>query len=128
MEQQFKVLHPLSSFQRRSFSLSLLQLAASIFDAPNSSSASNPTNTTSEEETSNFPPVFDFPCAITSAQSTCLFDGLQDAFDANRYICLELLLMLPVEKIGFTVSQSCFKQNYTCYIFYLVCHFNVYAI
>lgn len=106
MEQQFKVLHPLSSFQRRSFSLSLLQLMASIFEEPNSSLASNPTSSTSEEAVSSIPPVFDFTTAVSASQAKCLLGGLQDAFDANRSICLELLLKLPVKMVGFTVRES----------------------
>ena len=105
MTQQFAVLHPLSSFQRRSFSLSLLQLMASIFDEPNSSAASNPISSISEDSSSSaIPSVFNFPSAISPSQAKCLLDGLQDAFDANRSVCLELLLKLPAEMIGFTVS------------------------
>lgn len=107
MSQQFATLHPLSSFQRRSFSLSLLQLMASIFEEPNSSSASNPTNSISEDSTASvIPSVFDFPSAISTSQAKCLLDGLQDAFDANRSVCLELLLKLPAEIIDFTVSRE----------------------
>lgn len=105
MTQQFAVLHPLSSFQRRSFSLSLLQLMASIFDEPNSSAASNSTSSTSDDSTaSTIPSVFNFASAVSPSQAKCLLDGLQDAFDANRSVCLELLLKLPAEMIGFTVS------------------------
>ena len=108
MDQQFKVLHPLSSFQRRSFSLSLLQLMASIFEEPNSSSASNPacSSSSSEEGVLSIPSVFDFPSAISASQARCLLEELQDPFDANRSVCLELLLKLPVEMMGFRVRES----------------------
>ena len=112
MDQQFKVLHPLSSFQRRSFSLSLLQLMASIFDEPNSSSASNPTSSFSEETPTSIPPIFYFPSAISASQAQCLLDGLQDPFDANRSVCLELLLKLPEEMIGFAVRKSLKKASW----------------
>ena len=112
MTQQFAVLHPFSSFQRRSFSLSLLQLMASIFDEPNSSAASNPTSSTSSDDstTSTIPSVFNFSSAVSPSQAKCLLDGLQDAFDANRLVCLELLLKLPAEMIGFTVSGENFSK------------------
>ena len=108
LNQQFKVLHPLSSFQRRSFSLSLLQLMAAIFDEPNSSSASNPSS--SEPTSSEIPSIFDFPSAISSRQARCLLEGLLDPFDANRSVCLELLLKLDANLIKLTVRKY-FSNN-----------------
>lgn len=92
LAQQFGVLHPLSSFQRRYFSLSLLCLMASCFS--------------SEEPPENISisPMFLFSQEVSEAQGQCLLEGLQDPYEANRVLCLELLLQLPVERLGFNVS------------------------
>ena len=89
LEQQFDVLHPLSSFQRRSLSLSLLQTIASIFSPVQDTSIS---------------PILVFPVVVSIEQAHTLVEGLKDPFDANRAICLELLCRLDTAKIGLSVS------------------------
>ena len=86
------MLHPLSSFQRRNFSLSLLQTMASIFTPDQ------------EERVSQIPAVFEFERSVSQEQARCLVDGLRDPFDANRLLCLELLYRLEPGKIGLDVS------------------------
>ena len=101
MMQQFKELHPLSSFQRRNFSLSLLQLIAAIFDQPPEGLAQ--LTAAESQSTSMLSQLFNFSAAVTEEQAKRLLEALHDPYDANRSICLELLLKLPNEKIGFHV-------------------------
>lgn len=85
------MLHPLSSFQRRSFSLSLLQTLASVFSLHK------------EETTATIPPIFDFALAVSREHARVLLEGLSDPFDANRTMCLELLYKLNPDNIGLNV-------------------------
>lgn len=96
LNQQFRHLHPLSSFQRRHFSLSILQLLASCFPCPSPSPSTTPS-----------PPVVVFPLAVTNLQASCLLEGLRDPYEANRNISLELLQELPTSKIRLTVCHDC---------------------
>ena len=50
------------------------------------------------------PPVLEFSSAVTKEQAMSLVDGLRDPFDANRQLCLELLLKLQCTKVGLDVS------------------------
>ena len=61
LDQQFAVIHPGSSFQRRNFALSLLQLVACLFEQ-------RPTGQVDSEE-SQIPSVFDFKKAVTEQQA-----------------------------------------------------------
>ena len=78
--QQFQALHPWSSYQRRNFALSILQLLATIFP-PSSISLTN----------SPISPLFNFYKAMKKNQARCLIHALQDSYDANRVITLQLL-------------------------------------
>lgn len=91
LDQQFSVLNPLYSFHRRNFSLSVLHLMASCFRPPPSPPAVPCAVATP-------PPVFDFVGAISEQQCICLWEGLQDPYDANRTLYLDLLLLLPKER------------------------------
>ena len=93
LAQQFEVLHPLSSFQRRYFSLSLLHLMATSFPPPST-----------QDPPANIPPVFVFRREVSEPQAQCLLQGLQDPYEANRLLCLELLLQLPARTLCLTVS------------------------
>lgn len=101
LDQQFSVLHPLSSFQRRSFSLSILQLMAACFRSPLAL-----THGSSAQDGPGIPAVFVFSSVVSELQGACLVKGLRDPYDTNRALCLELLLELPVHKLGLTVSES----------------------
>lgn len=106
LDQQFKELHPLSSFQRRNFSLSLLQLLMTIFDQSESqtSGGQEPHKGKADVSTPVIPPVFECGATVTKEQAMSLVDGLRDPFDANRQLCLELLLKLQCTKVGLDVS------------------------
>ena len=101
MAQQFEVLHPLSSYQRRNFALSILQLTCMIFE-------DHPLNT-------SIPPLFNLPAAASKAQVLCLLESLQDSYDANRAIAFDLLLKQLDEKLGFEVS--CPKSTLQIFVF-----------
>lgn len=94
MNQQFGVIHPWSSFQRRNFSLSLLHLLSVTFS-----------ETPADSEV---PAIFRFHTAVSKGQARSLVLALQDSFEANQKIALELLLQLPVNVIGLEV---CTKNN-----------------
>lgn len=92
MNQQFSVIHPWSSFQRRNFSLSLLHLLSTTF-------SETPDDT-------EVPAIFQFHTAVSKAQARSLVLALQDSFEANQKIALELLLQLPADVIGLEVLEA----------------------
>ena len=100
IDQQFAVLHPLSSFQRRNFSLSILRICASAFP-------SSPVTSTSEVAVPDtiISPVFVFSEAVSDSQASSLFEGLRDPYNANRIISLDLVLGLPTNKLGLNVRR-----------------------
>jgi len=89
LNQQFEVLHPLSSFQRRNFALLVLQLLSTIFEF-------HLTDMTVH-------PIFDFNTALSEVQAKSLLHGLRDSYDANRVLYFELLQKIPAEKLGLMV-------------------------
>ena len=68
----------------------ILQLMAIVFE-------SHPTDTT-------IPPIFNFCTALSNSQAMSLLHALQDSYDANRVLYLELLQGIPAEKLGLTVK------------------------
>lgn len=100
LDQQFGFLHSLFSFQRRNFSLSVLQLMAACFRSPVAL-----THGSGAEDSPGIPAVFVFSSAVSEQQGACLMEGLRDPYDANRALCLNLLSELPVHKLGLTVSH-----------------------
>ena len=86
-ERCFEVLHPLSTYQRRHFVLSVLQLMRAIF-SPSTSGCI-------EGER--------FSQLVTMAQYRTLVHTLWDTFDSNRSIAAELLLSLPTHFSGLQV-------------------------
>ena len=94
LEHQFIALNPLSSYQRRSFAISILQLLSTIFP--------------DQAPEVGIPPVFEFGSAVSKPQTRCLLNCLQDSYDPNRAGALELLLKVPENKLGFEVcSRIC---------------------
>ena len=90
LEQQFIALNPISSYQRRNFVISILQLLSTIFP--------------DQSPDVTIPPVFEFGSAISKPQTRCLLNSLQDSYDPNRAGALELLLKVPQDKLGLEVS------------------------
>ncbi len=114
LTQQFDVLHPLFSFQRRNLSLSILQLMAACFPPPTECSLDNNAARDVAGCDAAPPPVFVFSSAVSEPQGACLLGGLRDPYETNRVMCLDLLLELPTDKFGLTVSSwkpSCYPQS-----------------
>ena len=88
-ERCFEVLHPLSTYQRRHFALSVLQLMKSVFSDGTSASVC-----VDREK---------FSQLVTKAQYRTLVYTLWDTFDTNRSIAVELLLSLPTHFSGLQV-------------------------
>ena len=86
-ERCFEVLHPLCTYQRRHFALSVLQLMNTIFSS------------TLSERVAGTP----FSLLVTKSHGHALLHTLWDTFDSNRSIAVELLLTLPQDKTGVQV-------------------------
>jgi len=54
-------------------------------------------------------PVLVFRAAVTKSQARTLVDALRDPFDANRQLCLDLLLQLDLTQTGFQVSFNLYN-------------------
>lgn len=54
---------------------------------------------TSSSSSSNISPILVFPLAVSQPQSRCLLEGMRDPYDANRVLCLHLLLRLPATQM-----------------------------
>ncbi len=61
---------------------------------------------------SSIPPLLVFNLAVTANQGRCLIHGLQDTYDANRAIALELLLQLPLATTGLEVHSYMYIYMY----------------
>jgi len=68
----------------------ILQLMAVIFE-------SHPTNTA-------IPPIFNFCTGLSNSQAMSLLHALRDSYDANRVLYLDLLQVIPAEKLGLMVK------------------------
>ena len=105
ISQQFRDLHPFSSYQRRHMALSILQLLSTIF--PNSAASESHIPSSVEGCSSNdtdISPVFEFPRAVSVEQARRLVYSLRDSYDANRALVLELLCCMSQDSLGLQVN------------------------
>ncbi len=122
LNQQFGHLHPVSSYQRRNFSLSILQLMATTFTSPAQPTPNLHVSATPISELQErIPAVFVFSEAVTEPQAVCLLEGLQDPYDANRKICLDMLYSLPISKIQLNVRT----RGHDCVLNSRHAHYNM---